>query len=137
MAMALLAAALGQHLLRAQAAASTRDGVYTDAQAARGEASYKKACASCHGATLAGSGAATPPLAGPDFSSKWDGQPLGDLFEQIQTTMPADKPGTLSRAGNAGILAYILKINRQPAGKSELPADAGALRQIKFDGAKR
>ena len=123
-------------LAYAQAHASTRDGVYTDAQASRGEASYKKACASCHAESLEGSGAATPPLAGPDFVMNWSGQTLDDLFERIQTSMPADHPGTFPRAENADILAYILKVNKFPAGKADLSGDADALKQIQFESAK-
>jgi mono/diheme cytochrome c family protein len=133
---ALLALTVATFFVRAQGPASTRDGVYTVAQAARGQASYKTACASCHGETLEGSGAQTPPLAGQDFTMNWNGQPLGELFERIQTSMPADHPGTLSRAVNADIVAYILKANKLPAGKKELPVDADALKQIQFEAAK-
>ena len=132
----LIALSLAPLLVRAQGRASTRDGVYTDGQAARGQASYKTACASCHGGALEGSGAATPPLAGPDFTMNWTGQTLDDLFERIQTSMPADHPGTLSRAANADIVAYILKANKLPAGKNELPSDAEALKRIQFEAAK-
>ena len=120
----------------AQQPASTRDGVYSEAQASRGEASYKAACASCHGAALAVSVAATPPLAGPDFTMKWAGQTMDDLFKRIQESMPADRPGKLSRAENADIVAYILKVNKQPAGTTDLPSDAAALKQIRFEAAK-
>ena len=113
--------------------ASTRDGVYSTAQASRGQASYKAACASCHGETLEGSGAATPPLVGSDFTMNWAGQTVDDLFERIQTSMPADRPGKLSRAENADILAYILSVNKLPAGNSDLPSDAESLKQIQFD----
>jgi mono/diheme cytochrome c family protein len=130
------ALALGQFMVRAQGHASTRDGVYTDSQASRGQASYKTACASCHGETLEGSGATTPPLAGSDFTMTWAGQTLDDLFERIQTSMPADRPGKLSRAETADILAYILKVNQEPAGKSELPSNAADLKLIQFEAAK-
>jgi mono/diheme cytochrome c family protein len=133
---ALAALGLASLLVRAQGHASTRDGVYSDGQAARGQASYKTACASCHGETLEGSGAATPPLVGKDFTQNWTGQTVSDLFERIQTSMPADHPGTLSRAANADILAYILKSNKLPAGKNDLPSDADSLKQIQFETAK-
>jgi mono/diheme cytochrome c family protein len=120
----------------AQEHRSTRDGVYTDAQADRGQASYKKTCASCHGERLQGSGAVTPSLVGQGFLAKWTGDPISELFEQMQTTMPADHPGTLSRAQNADILAYILKANKLPSRKTELPSDPEALKQIQFDAAK-
>ena len=127
---------LAVFLVRAQGHSSTRDGVYSSAQAARGEASYKASCASCHGAALEGSGAQNPPLAGQDFTANWTGQTVDDLFEKIQTSMPADHPGALSKGTNAGIVAYILKVNKLPAGKDELPSGAEALKQIQFEAAK-
>jgi cytochrome c len=108
------------------------DGIYTDRQAARGEADYRDACASCHGQKLDGRGQ-IPPLAGSDFTSNWNGMTVGDLFEKIQVSMPADRPGQLSQEQNAGILAYILKCNKFPSGSKELPANADALRSIRFD----
>ena len=83
-----------------------------------------------------GSAPATSPLAGPDFTANWDGQAMDDLFERIQTSMPADHPGKLARAENADILAYILQFNKLPAGKNELPSDAEALKQIQFEAAE-
>jgi mono/diheme cytochrome c family protein len=133
---ALATLTLAVFLVRAQGRSSTRDGVYNDAQAARGQASYKTSCASCHGAALEGSGAQNPPLAGQDFTANWTGQTVGDLFEKVQTSMPADHPGALSRGTNADLVAYILKVNKLPAGKDELPSDAEALKQIQFEAAK-
>jgi mono/diheme cytochrome c family protein len=118
-------------MLNAQAAPSTKDGVYSSDQATRGAPLYVKNCASCHGAKLEGENQA-PPLAGSEFTMNWNDQPLSDLFEKMQTSMPADKPGTLSAKENADILAYILRENRLPAGSSDLPADPAQLKQIKF-----
>ena len=133
---AVVAAAWAVALVNGEPRSSTRDGVYTEAQATRGQASYQKSCASCHGENLNGSGAATPPLLGPDFTDMWSGQTLDDLFERIQTSMPADTPGKLSRAENADIVAYLLKANHLPAGKTDLSTDAAALKQIQFEAAK-
>jgi len=133
---ALATLTLAVFLVRAQGRSSTRDGGYNEAQAARGQASYKTSCASCHGAALEGSGAQNPPLAGQDFTANWTGQTVGDLFEKVQTSMPADHPGALSRGTNADLVAYILKVNKLPAGKDELPSDAEALKQIQFEAAK-
>jgi mono/diheme cytochrome c family protein len=115
--------------------ASVWDGIYTDAQASRGQAGYGKNCASCHGEKLEGQGQA-PPLAGADFLSNWNGMSVGDLFDQIQATMPADRPGQLSKPDNADILAYILKMNHFPTGPKELPADPEALKKIRVEAAK-
>ncbi len=111
------------------------DGVYSSAQAKRGEALYAKSCASCHHADLTGHGP-TPSLAGDEFRDRWDGQTLGDLFEKMQTTMPGDHPGSLSREDNAAILAYILRYNEIPAGEKDLPADGDSLSKIHFQAAK-
>lgn len=115
-----------------KAARSVWDGIYTDPQAARGEAGYREACASCHGQNLDGRGQ-IPPLAGSDFTANWNGMTVGDLFEKIQDSMPADRPGELTKEQNARILAYILKFNRFPAGSMELPDSLDALRRIRFD----
>ena len=120
----------------ALAPSSTRDGVYTDTQATRGQALYKTLCASCHGENLEGAGV-TPALAGSDFTGKYEGQTVGDLFDRIQDSMPADHPGTLTRPNTADLVAYLLKTNKLPAGKTELPTDADALKQIRFDPAKQ
>ena len=53
----------------AQVARSVQDGVYTDAQAARGQAVYAARCASCHGDAL--NGAQGPPLKDDLFLSSW------------------------------------------------------------------
>ncbi len=58
---------------------------------------------------------------------------VGDLFEKIQVSMPADRPGQLTKDQNAGILAYILKSNKFPAGAKDLPASADAVRNIRFE----
>jgi len=61
-------------------AASVWDGVYSSAQATRGEKAYRENCASCHGVNLEGSGQ-MPPLSGSDFTTNWNGMTLGDLFD--------------------------------------------------------
>jgi quinoprotein glucose dehydrogenase len=129
---------LGIIMVRAQeqARTSTRDGVYTDSQAARGQASFKQACAKCHGANLDGSGGDTPALTGEDFDAKWRGQTVDDLFEEIQASMPQDRPGKLSRTENADIVAYILQFNKLPSGSRDLPSVAADLKQIRFETAK-
>ena len=113
-------------------ARSVWDGAYTELQAKRGEELYRKHCASCHGSMLTG-GETASPLTGAAFMSNWNGLPLDDLFERIRRSMPQDKPGKLSRQTNADILAYVLSVNKFPAGKAELPIQSEWLRQIKFE----
>lgn len=115
-----------------QAASSTHDGVYTDAQAKQGETLYTNQCAMCHGAQLQGAGQ-NPALAGPAFVQNWSGQTVADLYTQIQTTMPAIKPGSLKPDEVSQVIAYILSANKYPAGKTELPNSVDALKAIQFD----
>lgn len=105
----------------ARAQQTAADGVYTDAQAARGQAVYVEQCQACHGATLAGG--LGPPLAGAGFLRVWDTLPLADLVDKIRNTMPATNPGTLSRAQAADLVAHLLRANAFPAGPAELRAD--------------
>ena len=114
---------------------SVWDGVYTEEQAQRGEPLYRANCGSCHGDTLKGSGE-TPPLSGGTFTANWNGLTLGDLFERIRRTMPQDKPGRLSRQSKADIVAYVLKFNKFPTGKTELEHQTEFLREIRFEAAK-
>jgi mono/diheme cytochrome c family protein len=115
-----------------KAPVSVWDGIYTVDQAERGQAAYRKNCASCHGGELEGKGQ-NPPLAGSDFTSNWNGMSVGDLLEKIQLSMPADRPGKLSKDQNAETLAYILKYNKFPAGAKDLPASADDLRSVRFE----
>jgi mono/diheme cytochrome c family protein len=110
---------------------TTWDGIYSDAQAARGAALYKENCQSCHGDTLDGLGP-VPPLAGSDFMSHWDGMTVADLLDKMQTSMPADRPGQLSAQVNADILSYILQYNKFPSGPADLPSEAASLKNIRF-----
>jgi mono/diheme cytochrome c family protein len=109
--------------------ATVWDGVYTLEQAARGEKLYAQHCAQCHGDTLGGVESA-PPLTGDQFNGNWEGLALGDLFERMRVSMPLDRPGTLSRAENADILAHVLRVGGFPSG--EKPLDAGALASIRY-----
>lgn len=116
----------------AQSGSSTRDGVYTAAQANQGQALYTKQCAMCHGPGLEGSGQ-NPPLAGDAFMQNWAGQTLADLFGKIQATMPATAPGSLKPDAVTQAIAYILKENKFPAGKKPLPDSAEKLQNIHIE----
>ena len=111
---------------------SVWDGVYTEEQATRGKALYVTACAGCHGETLGGVEAA-PPLTGEQFNANWSGTMLGELAERIRISMPADKPGSLSRPQLADLLAFILKVDTFPAGTIPLDPQAVTLGQIRFE----
>jgi mono/diheme cytochrome c family protein len=108
---------------------TTMDGVYTDDQANRGKTQYSQTCTSCHMDDLSGSGQALP-LAGDAFLQEWEGQTVDDLFEFIHSTMPQDKPGTLTPEASLDVAAYLLQYNQFPSGKEELKNDPDALKGI-------
>lgn len=113
--------ALGLAGLGAQAPSWTSvwDGVYTDAQAARGRQTYEAYCASCHGGQLGGGGTARA-LAGPRFYQDWGEDTLNSLFTITRSTMPSGGAGILDDATYLDIVAYMLKANAYPAGAAEL-----------------
>jgi S-disulfanyl-L-cysteine oxidoreductase SoxD len=112
------------------------DGVYTPEQAKRGAALYANSCASCHGLALTG-GESAPPLTGGEFMSNWSGLTLGDLFDRIRVSMPADRPGTLSREQTAGLLAHLLNVSEFPAGTAELSTQTAILKQIRIEAVRK
>jgi mono/diheme cytochrome c family protein len=111
----------------AQGSKSAKDGVYTEAQATRGKAAYLASCASCHQEGLQGADLA-PPLKGDDFLLPWSSKSVHELFDRVATTMPGDAPGSLTPQVNADIVAYMLQVNRFPAGAEELKADPGVMK---------
>jgi len=105
-------------------------GIYSEAQATRGERLYEQYCTEGHGARLQGNPAA--PLVGAVFESRWaDGQhTLDDLFYIVRTQMPYNAPGSLAKQQYADVVAYVLKMNGYVAGEAELTPSAAALEKI-------
>ncbi len=110
---------------------SVLDRVFVPAQAASGQEMYPNTCAPCHGPALGG-GAQGPQLAGAQFISHWKDKTVGDLFEKIRTTMPANSPGTLSPDATADILSFLLSANGYAAGTVRLAIDAAPLKNVKM-----
>jgi S-disulfanyl-L-cysteine oxidoreductase SoxD len=108
------------------------DGVYTAEQATRGQALYKTHCGYCHRDDLIGGGseAGAPALKGPIFTIRWRDQPIADMFVTIGTTMPQNKPDSLTPQVVIDIVSFLLKSNNMPAGTTELPADLDALKTV-------
>ena len=104
------------------------DGVYTTAQAERGEIVMASHCVECHGGDL--EGLEGPQLAGSLFLSSWRARTLGDLFKKIVETMPKGTAESISTADKLDALAYLLQVNGFPAGRTELKPEAEVLAGI-------
>jgi mono/diheme cytochrome c family protein len=102
------------------------DGVYTEAQAARGTMAYGQSCAGCH--ALAAEGKA--PLVGDPFWKSFAQKTVGDLLEFVSTYMPNGNPGSLTEPTYNDIVALMLKSNGFPAGTAELARNTTAGVQI-------
>ena len=93
-------------------------GVYSAAQAARGQALYKEQCAACHGESMEGT--IGPAMAGSLFLETWSARSLAELVDKIHKTMPFNLPGSLSRQQSIDLAAYVLQFGKFPAGNAEL-----------------
>jgi S-disulfanyl-L-cysteine oxidoreductase SoxD len=106
-------------------------GVYSAAQATRGKDLYTAQCLPCHGEML--EGVVGPPLTGNDFLNDFAGLAASDVVDKIVATMPQQAPGTLTRPQAIDLTAYILQVNKFPAGPD---LTAATLPQATFPGAK-
>ena len=101
---------------------SVLSGVFTKSQASRGSKRFQQVCAGCHRPE--------------DIKTRWfHGTPLktvGDMFEQITTTMPAGKPGSLTPKEYTDIIAFVLRSKEYPSGETELPADPAVLKKVRL-----
>ena len=122
------AVVLAASLLNAGQPRSVAAGVYSAAQAARGEQIYRAQCGDCHGRAM--EGAIGPPLLGESFLANWSARPLAEVVDKIQKTMPFEQPGSLSRQQSADLAAFMLQAGKFPAGSAEL--SEAALAQVVF-----
>ena len=106
-----------------QSHGSVADGVFSSAQASRGEQTFRQVCAACHD---------TGEFSGGRFRLTWVGQTAGDLFDTIATLMPEGDPGSLRPAEYAAVVAYLLQLNGYPAGEADLPASMQELRGMEI-----
>lgn len=125
------AGAEGTARAAAQASAPGRsiwDGVFSEAQAARGKQEYLPACGQCHSEDLLG--AVGPALTGPAFMDRWNGSTVNDLVQMVRRTMPQEAPDSLELGVYLDIAAYMLTSAGVPAGAVDLPAEAEAMKQV-------
>ena len=110
---------------QSQAAGKTvLDGVYSDAQAARGQAAYTAHCRVCHGEVLEGISA--PELAGNRFIEHRREDMLDTIYNYIRQSMPqgrAPDAKPIPDGDYLDILTHILKVNGYRAGAGELTPD--------------
>ena len=122
---------------QAQTTRTVLDGVYTSAQATRGEKAYTASCATCHRDTLEG-GAEALSLKGERFIESWRDDSLEGVFLHMKTRMPrrpAGEPGSLPEQTYVDILTYVLKSNAFPPGNTELtPAALASTRLVGPEG---
>jgi mono/diheme cytochrome c family protein len=101
---------------------TVRDGVFSAAQAARGERLFESICMNCHEMTeFTAAGA---------YLEEVEGEPLWDTFEYIWSEMPEDDPASLEPEDYADVLAYIFSIYGLPSGATALPVDRRTLEAI-------
>lgn len=114
----------GQAAPPTAAAKTVNDGVYSAAQAQRGQAVFEESCSTCHDPAR---------FTGDEFLNAWVGKPLQEFFVLVSTTMPEDNPGGLKPQQYFDVVAYVLKLNQFPAGPEELKGSAEGMRAVKID----
>jgi len=100
---------------------STSDGIFTSAQAERGEGLFDTHCVRCH---------SIQEFSGPAFNTIWTDLPLSALYVRIANTMPLDQPGSLGTSEATAITAHILNENGMPSGEEALGGDVDWLMGI-------
>jgi S-disulfanyl-L-cysteine oxidoreductase SoxD len=122
---AMIAAVLGTILWTAtaqDARRTVRDGVFSAAQAARGERLFESICTNCHELTeLTAAGA---------YLDDVNGESLWETFDYISSDMPEDDPGSLRADEYAAVLAYVLSVYGLPSGETDLRVDREWLEAI-------
>ena len=107
------------------------DGVYTDAQAARAQATFDSVCSRCHMLSGAGKGA----LTGDAFWTAFTQKSVADLLTYVSTNMPNGNGGSLSASTYNDLVALVLKSNGFPAGTAEVsPAAVTGIQIVPKDG---
>lgn len=103
---------------------TTMAGIYTVAQAERGQQVFTAVCSECHEPENWTEAA---------FKGRWAGKPVYQLFYQIHNTMPYGAPSSLTRQQYTDVVAYILSLNKLPTGTTELGSDDDSLDAFDID----
>jgi len=103
-------------------------GVYTQAEAARGKQAAAQLCSRCHGVNLAGG--AAPRLTGSPFFERWHDLKVLDTTAYIQSAMPHEHEVFVSAEATRDIVAFMLQESGVPPGREPMPKDVDALSNI-------
>jgi cytochrome c5 len=95
-------------------------GIYASAQAERGNQVFQSTCTTCHNYDLTGNSGRGPALTGEEFLANWEAETLDTLFAKVKNTMPRNNPASLTEDVYLDLVAYILQMNKFPAGASDL-----------------
>jgi mono/diheme cytochrome c family protein len=104
-----------------QSPETTADGIFTVAQAQRGEGLFGQHCARCH---------SIEEFTGRAFNTIWAGTPAAALYLRIANTMPMDQPGSLGTEQSTALMAHILASIGMPAGEKQLAGNLEWLSSI-------
>lgn len=102
---------------------TTSHGVYSEAQAGRGEDVMFDTCAECH---VEGD-------FGGAFLQAWSGATVQDLMDELLGTMPEDNPGGLPRRQYVDVIAFMFMINGLPAGEEDMGETDDELEAIRIE----
>lgn len=120
---ALAVVRLGVDAVALEGSRTVLDGVFTTAQASRGEQTFKQACTACH---------TVDKMTGNRFRAKWGDGTAGDVFDFMSNAMPEGDPGSLKPEEYSSLLAFFLQASGYPAGEVELPADKAELLKLRI-----
>ena len=96
---------------------------YSTAQATRGKDIYEGTCGTCHQPAQ---------FIGQTFVESWNDRRVWDFYSLVRSTMPLDNPGGMKDQEYIDVVAYLLQVNKAPAGTDSLKADTTALRAHKI-----
>ena len=100
------------------------DGVFSEAQAKRGQAAYAMHCSVCHGDAL--EGVSAPELTGNHFLERWREDTLDTIYNFIKENMPLGRAPDAKRIPDSDyldILTHILNVNGYRTGENDLTPD--------------
>lgn len=99
---------------------------FTQAQADRGHAIYRRNCQDCHGVNLDDGEFGGAPLNGLYFARHWENGSVAALYGFMRAKMPPDRPGKLNPQTYADLTAFLLARNGFRPTQTELPPDPEA-----------